>query len=101
MHCRGCVLHFLGSEEEAAGAGQSGVRHWAQVFHAGTANGAEGQLVATGGRVLGITALGGTIAEAQAAAYQVGPPRNPSLSPIYPPPPSSWWVQPHATPYNS
>jgi phosphoribosylamine--glycine ligase len=39
------------------------------VFHAGTAlNGAE--LVAAGGRVLGITALGATLAEARARAYR-------------------------------
>jgi len=40
-----------------------------QVFHAGTARREDGALVATGGRVLGITATGGTLAEAQAAAY--------------------------------
>jgi phosphoribosylamine--glycine ligase len=40
-----------------------------QVFHAGTARGEDGALVATGGRVLGITATGVTLAEAQAAAY--------------------------------
>lgn len=42
-----------------------------QVFHAGTKAGPDGQLVAAGGRVLGITALGGDIAEAQQRAYQV------------------------------
>eukprot|EP00208_Stichococcus_sp_RCC1054_P007238 CAMPEP_0206143182 /NCGR_PEP_ID=MMETSP1473-20131121/19571_1 /ASSEMBLY_ACC=CAM_ASM_001109 /TAXON_ID=1461547 /ORGANISM="Stichococcus sp, Strain RCC1054" /LENGTH=481 /DNA_ID=CAMNT_0053538475 /DNA_START=268 /DNA_END=1714 /DNA_ORIENTATION=- len=41
----------------------------AKVFHAGTAE-RDGQLVATGGRVLGITALGPSIAAAQQAAYQ-------------------------------
>jgi phosphoribosylamine--glycine ligase len=40
----------------------------AKVFHAGTAL-KDGQLVATGGRVLNATALGQTVAEAQAAAY--------------------------------
>jgi phosphoribosylamine--glycine ligase len=40
-----------------------------QVFHAGTARRDDGALVATGGRVLGITATGTTLAEAQAAAY--------------------------------
>ena len=40
----------------------------AQVFHAGTAiNG--GALVANGGRVLNVTALGKTVGEAQAKAY--------------------------------
>ncbi len=41
----------------------------AKVFHAGTAM-ADGRLVANGGRVLNVTALGGTVAEAQAAAYR-------------------------------
>ncbi len=40
-----------------------------QVFHAGTARRDDGALVATGGRVLGVTATGGSLAEAQAAAY--------------------------------
>ncbi len=38
------------------------------VFHAGTAT-KDGQLVSTGGRVLGVTALGETIEEAQSRAY--------------------------------
>lgn len=38
------------------------------VFHAGTAS-ADGRLVTNGGRVLGVTALGGTVAEAKARAY--------------------------------
>ncbi len=41
----------------------------AQVFHAGTRAEASG-LVAAGGRVLAVTALGDTVAEAQAAAYR-------------------------------
>ena len=40
-----------------------------EVFHAGTALDASGQLVNNGGRVLGVTALGDTIADAQARAY--------------------------------
>ncbi len=40
-----------------------------QVFHAGTARREDGALVATGGRVLGVTATGATLVEAQAAAY--------------------------------
>jgi len=40
------------------------------VYHAGTARNDAGEIIATGGRVLGITALGATIAEAQARAYQ-------------------------------
>jgi phosphoribosylamine--glycine ligase len=40
------------------------------VFHAGTATNAAGELVASGGRVLGVTALGRDVAEAQARAYE-------------------------------
>ena len=40
------------------------------VFHAGTASGPNGEVLATGGRVLGVTALGKTVAEAQARAYR-------------------------------
>jgi phosphoribosylamine--glycine ligase len=40
------------------------------VFHAGTAQMADGRLVAAGGRVLGVTAIAKTVAEAQALAYQ-------------------------------
>ncbi|PJI45249.1 MAG: phosphoribosylamine--glycine ligase [Rhizobium sp.] len=42
----------------------------AKVFHAGTAQ-KDHQLVATGGRVLNATALGSSVAEAQAAAYRL------------------------------
>ena len=42
----------------------------AKVFHAGTALDANGQLVANGGRVLNVTALGANVTEAQAAAYK-------------------------------
>lgn len=41
----------------------------ARVFHAGTAL-RDGVLVASGGRVLGVTAMGGTVGEAQKAAYE-------------------------------
>jgi phosphoribosylamine--glycine ligase len=41
-----------------------------QVFHAGTARNDAGEVVASGGRVLGITALAPDVASAQAAAYQ-------------------------------
>ena len=41
-----------------------------QVFHAGTALGRDGSLVASGGRVLGVTAMGASVAEAQRLAYQ-------------------------------
>lgn len=39
------------------------------IFHAGTARDAQGRLIANGGRVLNITALGRDVAEAQARAY--------------------------------
>ncbi|HXP96092.1 MAG TPA: phosphoribosylglycinamide synthetase C domain-containing protein, partial [Telmatospirillum sp.] len=41
-----------------------------RVLHAGTGRDAQGRIIATGGRVLGITASGATVAEAQARAYQ-------------------------------
>lgn len=47
-------------------AGKTG----ATVFHAGTAAEADGGIVATGGRVLGVTALGPTLDEARGAAYR-------------------------------
>jgi phosphoribosylamine--glycine ligase len=40
------------------------------VFHAGTARGKDGGIVSTGGRVLGVTATGDTIAAAQKRAYE-------------------------------
>ena len=40
----------------------------ARIFHAGTAMN-DGQLVANGGRVLNVTAIGATVTEAQASAY--------------------------------
>ncbi|MGB4057506.1 MAG: phosphoribosylamine--glycine ligase [Alphaproteobacteria bacterium] len=52
-----------------------GLQHAAQVpgvkvFHAGTARGPGGKIVSMGGRVLGITALGLSVGEAQAQAYK-------------------------------
>ena len=41
-----------------------------EIFHAGTARRSDGALIANGGRVLNVTAIGGTVAEAQARAYQ-------------------------------
>ncbi len=40
------------------------------VFHAGTAKNAAGDMIATGGRVLGVTGWAPTVAEAQTRAYQ-------------------------------
>ena len=42
----------------------------AYVFHAGTAEGENGAVLSVGGRVLGVTATGATIAEAQTRAYK-------------------------------
>lgn len=56
---RGSVIRGI----EAAEAGG------ATVFHAGTARNAAGALIADGGRVLGIGAVGSTVAQARAAAY--------------------------------
>jgi phosphoribosylamine--glycine ligase len=39
------------------------------VFHAGTARRVDGQLVSSGGRVLGVTALGISVAQARSKAY--------------------------------
>lgn len=41
-----------------------------KVFHAGTAVDADGNFIATGGRVLGVTAKGKDLAEARDRAYQ-------------------------------
>lgn len=41
----------------------------AYVFHAGTSEGENGAVLSVGGRVLGVTATGSTIAEAQTRAY--------------------------------
>ena len=40
------------------------------VLHAGTAFNAQGQVVATGGRVLGVTAIGDTVKQARERAYR-------------------------------
>jgi phosphoribosylamine---glycine ligase len=39
------------------------------VFHAGTRRDGDGRLLADGGRVLGVTAVGESVTEAQARAY--------------------------------
>ena len=48
--------------DDAAAAG-------AEVYHAGTAAGADGAIVTAGGRVLAVSARGATVADARAAAY--------------------------------
>jgi phosphoribosylamine--glycine ligase len=42
-----------------------------EIFHAGTARNPSGQIVTNGGRVLGVTALAATLADAAAGAYAV------------------------------
>jgi phosphoribosylamine--glycine ligase len=52
-----------------AGLAEAGAVEGVKVFHAGTAL-RDGNIVANGGRVLGITAAGATVAEAQGRAYR-------------------------------
>ncbi len=59
-YAKGKVIH---------GLAEVGALADTKVFHAGTAT-ANGQVVTSGGRVLGVTSWGGTLAEAQAKAYQ-------------------------------
>jgi len=71
-----CVVMSSGGYPEAydkgfeiTGIEQADAMDDVKVFHAGTAL-ADGKLVNNGGRVLGVTALGPTIADAQKLAYQ-------------------------------
>ena len=57
---KGLVIDGIGSAEDTGEV---------IVFHAGTAE-AEGKIVTSGGRVLGVTALGATIPEAIELAYE-------------------------------
>jgi phosphoribosylamine--glycine ligase len=54
---------------EIRGLDAAGTDDKVKVFHAGTARRADGALIATGGRVLNVTALGDTVREAQQRAY--------------------------------
>ena len=54
---------------EIKGLEKAGALSDTKIFHAGTAA-KDGKILATGGRVLGVTALGDTIGEAQAQAYK-------------------------------
>jgi phosphoribosylamine--glycine ligase len=58
--------HVTGSRISGLDALPEDSRH--MVFHAGTAE-RDGQIIATGGRVLNVTARGATLAEARARAY--------------------------------
>jgi phosphoribosylamine--glycine ligase len=58
---------YPGTPEKGGAISLNGVVG-AKVFHAGTSE-TDGQLVASGGRVLNVTATGGNVTEAQRAAY--------------------------------
>jgi phosphoribosylamine---glycine ligase len=58
---KGSVIGGLDKAEKIAGA---------LIFHAGTATNDDGDVIATGGRVLNVTANASTIAEAQERAYK-------------------------------
>jgi phosphoribosylamine--glycine ligase len=60
-YTKGTAIEGLGAFEEEEGV---------VVFHAGTGRDAEGRLVTTGGRVLGVTALGADLAAARDNAYR-------------------------------
>jgi phosphoribosylamine--glycine ligase len=55
---------------EIRGLGDAAQNDDVMVFHAGTKAGPNGEVLANGGRVLGVTAIAPAIAEAQARAYQ-------------------------------
>jgi phosphoribosylamine---glycine ligase len=52
------------------GLEEAGAVQGVTIFHAGTGKHGSGTLIATGGRVLAVTALGATLAEARERAYQ-------------------------------
>ncbi len=52
-----------------SGLNEAAARKNAMVFHAGTKRGSDGNIVTSGGRVLGVTALGDTLAKARENAY--------------------------------
>jgi phosphoribosylamine--glycine ligase len=57
---KGDVIHGLADAERAQ----------CKVFHAGTAQNADGEITTAGGRVLCVTALGDSVSAAQQQAYQ-------------------------------
>jgi len=64
---------YPGSYEKGSvieGVERAGEDERVKVFHAGTTRGEGGELLAAGGRVLNVTALGATISEAQRRAYE-------------------------------
>ncbi|NAO95156.1 phosphoribosylamine--glycine ligase [Halomonas sp. MG34] len=57
---KGDVIHGLAAAEETG----------CKVFHAGTAQDSQGEIITAGGRVLCVTALGNSVSAAQQQAYQ-------------------------------
>ncbi len=55
---------------EIQGLDEAGSLPDVTVFHAGTAKGEGGRILSNGGRVLGVTAIAPTVAEAQSLAYE-------------------------------
>jgi phosphoribosylamine--glycine ligase len=53
-----------------AGLERAGALEEVVIFHAGTKRAEDGRILANGGRVLGVSALGADVAEAQGRAYQ-------------------------------
>jgi phosphoribosylamine--glycine ligase len=60
-YVRNSVIHGLERAGSVAGV---------KIFHAGTGRDAQGHVITTGGRVLSVTALAKTVAEAQRLAYE-------------------------------
>ncbi|MEE8445880.1 MAG: phosphoribosylglycinamide synthetase C domain-containing protein, partial [Alphaproteobacteria bacterium] len=54
---------------EIGGLDAAGAMEDVTVFQAGTTSAEDGRVIATGGRVLGVTALGATVEDAQQRAY--------------------------------
>ncbi len=68
-----CALGYPGTPAtgtEIKGLESAAAVEGVTVFHAGTKRGADGRLLASGGRVLNIVATGRDVAEAQARAYR-------------------------------
>lgn len=69
MAAEGYPGHYL-KGTEIKGVADAEALDGVTVFHAGTVRGDDGRLLASGGRVLGITALGKTVEDAQKLAYR-------------------------------
>ena len=69
MAANGYPGHYK-KDTEIKGLSDAGAMQDVTVFHAGTKTDADGRILANGGRVLGVAALGATVAAAQKRAYQ-------------------------------